>query len=46
LKRAQEAYNLKAIVPDLVSFSRDPNVLLAKRAELGRLIPRLAAASR
>lgn len=46
LQRAQEAYNLKAIVPDLVSFARDPNVLLAKRAELGRLIPRLAAAAR
>ncbi len=38
LKQAAEVYNLKELVPDLVTFSRDPNVLLSKRDALARMI--------
>lgn len=38
LQKAREAYNLKGVVPDLVTFPRDPNVLLAKREEIARAI--------
>lgn len=38
LKRVDAAYDLKTLVPDLVSFSRDPQVLLKKRIEIANLI--------
>jgi hypothetical protein len=38
MKRVEAAYDLKALVPDLVSFSRDSQVLLKKRLELAGLI--------
>ncbi len=41
LARVKEVANLQAIVPDLVSFSRDPGALLRKREEIGRMIVEL-----
>jgi hypothetical protein len=38
MKRVDAAYDLKTLVPDLVSFSRDSQVLLKKRLELAGLI--------
>jgi hypothetical protein len=38
IDRAEKAYTLKALVPDLVTYTRDPNVLLSKRDELAALI--------
>lgn len=38
LNRVREVYNLKTVVPDLVTFPRDPNVLLKKREEIGNAI--------
>ncbi|HOJ32593.1 MAG TPA: DUF4091 domain-containing protein [Candidatus Hydrogenedentes bacterium] len=38
IKRARAAANLNEIMPSLVGFSRDPNVLLNKREELAALI--------
>ena len=38
LDRARQVLNLKALVPDLVSFPRDPKVLLDKRDEIARMI--------
>ncbi len=36
--RATKALDLKALVPDLVSFTRDGDALMAKRDEIARLI--------
>lgn len=41
LEQARKALNLKALVPDLVSFPRDPKVLADKRAEIARMIVQL-----
>lgn len=38
LQKVQPANNLKDVVPDLVTFPRDPNVLLAKRETIARAI--------
>ncbi len=38
LRRADAVGNLKELVPDLVTFTRDPNVLLAKREALAKMI--------
>jgi hypothetical protein len=46
IEKATKEGNLKALVPDLVSYTRDPNVLLAKREALGRLIAEMARATR
>jgi len=44
LTKVQEAYNLKDVVPDLVTFPRDPNVLTAKREAIARAIVMLQGA--
>ncbi|NUM55163.1 MAG: DUF4091 domain-containing protein [Candidatus Hydrogenedentes bacterium] len=41
LQKVQAAYNLKEVVPDLVTFPRDPNVMLAKREAIGKAIVEL-----
>lgn len=41
LQKARAAYNLKDVVPDLVTYPRDPNVLLAKREAIGKAIVEL-----
>ena len=41
LERAKNALNLKALVPDLVTFPRDPKVLTDKREEIARMIVEL-----
>ena len=46
IEKATKEGNLKALVPDLVSYTRDPNVLLAKREALGRVIAEMARATR
>jgi len=46
LKRAQEVYNLKELVPDLVTYTRDPNVLLAKRDALAKMIVEMDQAAK
>ena len=38
LDAAARVANLKAVVPNLVSFPRDPTLLAAKRLEIGRMI--------
>ncbi len=38
LAQAAEVYNLKELVPDLVTFTRDPNVLISKREALAKMI--------
>jgi hypothetical protein len=38
LAQAAEVYNLKELVPDLVTYTRDPNVLIAKRDALAKMI--------
>lgn len=38
LQKAQAAYNLKDVVPDLVTYPRDPNVLIAKREAIAKAI--------
>ncbi|MFA7692018.1 MAG: glycoside hydrolase domain-containing protein [Candidatus Hydrogenedentales bacterium] len=38
LKEAADAYNLHDIVPSLVSFTRDPEVLLKKREDIAHMI--------
>jgi hypothetical protein len=38
LARAREVYNLQHVVPNLVGFARDPNVLLDKRNAIGAMI--------
>lgn len=44
LKRAAEVYNLKAVIPSLVDFTRDPDVLESKRREIARMIVEMNAA--
>jgi hypothetical protein len=44
IDRAAEALNLKSLVPDLVSFSRDPKVLATKRDQIARAIVDLGPA--
>lgn len=41
LEEARRVGNMQELVPDLVTFPREPSKLLAKRTEIGRLIPRL-----
>jgi hypothetical protein len=41
LERVREVADLQAIVPDLVSFNRDPGPLLHKREAIGRMIVEL-----
>lgn len=41
LKRASDVYNLQSIVPSLVTFTREPGVLLKKREEIAAMIPEL-----
>jgi hypothetical protein len=38
LQKARAAYNLKDVVPDLVTYPRDPNVLIAKREAIAKMI--------
>ncbi len=38
LERADKAYNLKPLVPNLLQFTRDPATLMNKRHELAQLI--------
>ncbi|MCC6795069.1 MAG: DUF4091 domain-containing protein [Candidatus Hydrogenedentes bacterium] len=38
LQKVQAAYNLKDVVPDLVTYPRDPNVLIAKREAIAKAI--------
>jgi hypothetical protein len=38
LDRTASAANLKAVVPDLVTFTREPGVMLEKRDEIARAI--------
>lgn len=38
LKRSAEVYNLQDLVPNLVTFSRDPEALLKKRNEIAAVI--------
>ena len=38
LQKVRTAYNLKDLVPDLVTYPRDPNVLLAKREAIAKAI--------
>jgi hypothetical protein len=38
LQKIQPAYNLKEVVPDLVTYPRDPNVLLSKREAIAKAI--------
>jgi hypothetical protein len=42
LSRASEALNIKGLVPDLVSFPRDPEQLVKKRDDIARAITALA----
>ena len=44
LKRAAEVYNLGEVIPSLVEFTRDPDVLLKKRRELAAMIVEMNAA--
>lgn len=46
LSRARAVANFNELVPNLVSFPRDPDVLLRKRAELGSMIVELQTAAR
>jgi hypothetical protein len=46
LQRAARVYNLETLVPDLVRYTRDPDVLYAKREALGRMIEEMIAALR
>ena len=38
---AEKLYDFKALAPDLVNYTRDPDALLQKRAELGVMIARM-----
>ena len=38
LQRAADAYNLESIVPSLVTFTREPGLLLDKRKEIAEMI--------
>jgi len=44
VRRAKEVGNLNELVPDLVSFPRDPEVLLRKREEIAAMIVELGKA--
>jgi len=44
LAKIQPVYNLKDLVPDLVTYPRDPNVLFAKREAIARAIVELQRA--
>jgi hypothetical protein len=41
LEKAAKAWDLSAVSPDMVNFTRDPAVLAAKRREIGELISAL-----
>ena len=43
VNRAKAAFDLRELVPDLLSYTRDPQVLLKKRAEIGALIEEILA---
>ena len=43
-KRAEAVYDLKPLIPNLVEFSRDPNVLQEKRDAIAKMIVELQAA--
>jgi len=45
LAEAAEVYDLGALVPDLIAFPRDPNVLLEKRIAIGRMIEAMQQAN-
>ena len=44
LEKARQVLNFKALVPDLVAFSRDPKALYDKREEIARMIVELGKA--
>ncbi|MCC6820468.1 MAG: DUF4091 domain-containing protein [Verrucomicrobia subdivision 3 bacterium] len=44
--KAEKENDFKTLVPDLVSFTRDPNVLLGKREALGHLIAEMSRAAK
>lgn len=44
LQRAAEVYNLKDVIPSLVSFTRDPEVLEKKRRAIAEMIVEMNAA--
>lgn len=44
VNRAKAAFDLKELVPDLMTFARDSHVLLEKRVEIGALIEEMLAA--
>lgn len=44
LQRASAAYAFEKLVPNLIGFARDPQVLLNKREELGALLEEMSAA--
>ena len=44
LERAAKVYNLGEVIPSLVEFTRDPEVLLQKRRDLARMIVEMNAA--
>jgi hypothetical protein len=46
LQRAAEVYNLKDVIPSLVSFTRDPEVLEKKRRAIAEMIVEMNAALR
>ena len=46
LQQARDAYNLKDVVPDLVTYPRDPNVLLARREAIAKAIVEMERALR
>lgn len=41
LRRAAEVYNLEELVPSLVTFTREPEVLMRKRAQIAAMIVEL-----
>ncbi len=45
VKRARTVANLNNLIPNLVEFSRDPELLLAKRNEIGELIEQMSLRS-
>jgi len=44
VERAAKVCDLEELVPDLVSFARDPQILIKKRDEIGRMIGALGKA--
>lgn len=44
LQQAEKIYNFRELCPDLVNFSRDPNLILSKRIEIAEHIERMLKA--